>query len=139
MRTEVRIAEKCSPGSQLFPRTRPQKSPYSWWTLEKVGDLINEMRPANLKLQASTFINRADPRGADNDEAAEILREQDALTFLDAPLGNRKAFGNAAAHGMSVTELRPKDPKAIDEVETLLQRVYDVIETSQPESNKEVL
>ena len=37
MRTSIRIAEKCSAGSQLFPRARPQKSTYSWWALEQVG------------------------------------------------------------------------------------------------------
>ena len=33
------------------------------WTLEKVSELIAEMRAANSELTAYAFINRADPRG----------------------------------------------------------------------------
>src|SRR3954451_7678836 len=69
------------------------------WTIEKVASIVEEMRAANTKLQAYTLINRADPRGMDNDEAAEILRENKELTFIGLSLGNRKAFGNAAAQG----------------------------------------
>ena len=74
------------------------------WTLEKVGHLVNEMRPANPSLRAYTFLNRADPRGQDNEEAAQLLKETDALFFTGMSLGYRKAFSNAAAQGLAVTE-----------------------------------
>ena len=96
------------------------------WTLEKVAELVEEMRAANPTLKAYTFINRADPRGHDNAEAAEYLKETPALTFIDAPLGTRKAFSNAAAKGLAVTELRPLDEKACAEMMTLFRYVYDV-------------
>lgn len=96
------------------------------WTLEKVGALVTEMKAANPKLKAYTFLNRADPRGTDNDEAGEALRDTDALQFLDIPLGARKAFSNAAAQGMAVTELRPPDPKAIEEMMALYRYVFDI-------------
>jgi chromosome partitioning protein len=75
------------------------------WTLEKVGALVAEMLPANPKLRAYTFLNRADARGQDNSEAVDVLKETDSLAFIDTPLGSRKAFSNAAAHGLAVTEL----------------------------------
>jgi chromosome partitioning protein len=96
------------------------------WTLEKVGELVTEMRQANASLRAFTFINRADPRGADNDEAGEALRDSEALQFIDMPLGGRKAFGNAAAQGLAVTELKPDDPKAIDEITRLSRYIFDM-------------
>lgn len=101
------------------------------WTLEKVGELVTEMRHANPGLKAFTFINRADPRGADNDEAGEALRDSTALQFLDMPLGARKAFGNAAAQGMAVTELKPDDPKAIEEITRLAKYVFDIQKISK--------
>lgn len=100
------------------------------WTLEKVADLVEEMRAANQGLKALTFINRADHQGHDNAEAAEYLRETPALTFIDAPLGARKAFSNAAAKGLSVTELRPLDEKAAEEMMTLHRYVFDINITS---------
>lgn len=101
------------------------------WTLEKVAELVEEMRAANPTLKAFTFINRADPRGHDNADAAEYLKEAPALTFIDAPLGTRKAFSNAAAKGLAVTELRPLDEKAADEMMTLYRCVFDTAEISQ--------
>jgi chromosome partitioning protein len=96
------------------------------WTLERVAALVNEMKPANPKLQASTFLNRADSRGQDNDEAAEVLRDTETLRFTGISLGTRKAFSNAAAQGVAVTELKPQDPKASEEIMALYQYVFDI-------------
>ena len=93
------------------------------WTLEKVAKLIEEIRTVNPNLKALAFLNRADPRGSDNDDAAEALRDTEALEYLDAPLGNRKAYSNAAAQGLGVLELQPRDPKATQEFERLYQQV----------------
>lgn len=99
------------------------------WTLEKVGALVAEIRTINPDLLAYTFINRADPKGQDNDDAADVLKETTALTFIDAKLGMRKAFSNAAATGQGVAELKPTDSKAIAEMATLFQCVFNVTPT----------
>ena len=96
------------------------------WTLEKVSGLISEMRAVNEPLRAYVFINRADPRGSDNNDAADMLKDSDQLTFIDTPLGNRKAFGNAAAQGLAVTELRNQDSKANEEIMSLYSYLFNV-------------
>ena len=103
------------------------------WTLEKVGALVGEMQPANQNLKAYAFLNRADSRGQDNDEAMSFLRESSALTFIETPIGSRKAFSNAAAQGLGVTELRPPDPKAVDEIQILYRYIFDITFKSLPE------
>jgi chromosome partitioning protein len=102
------------------------------WTLEKVSSLVNEMQAANPELKAYTFINRADPRGQDNDDAAEVLRETESLSFIETPLGARKAFSNAAAAGLAVTEIKPQDPKATEEMIMLYRYIFDTKEASAP-------
>ncbi len=102
------------------------------WTLEKVSGLVSEMQAANPDLQALTFINRADPRGQDNDDAAVVLRETEMLSFVETPLGARKAFSNAAAAGLAVTEIKPQDPKATEEMMTLYRYIFAVKEASAP-------
>jgi chromosome partitioning protein len=101
------------------------------WTLEKVSALVSEMQPANPRLKAYAFLNRADARGQDNDEAMSFLRESPALTFIDTPIGSRKAFANAAAQGMGVGEVKPSDPKAIDEIQILYRYVFDIGKISE--------
>jgi chromosome partitioning protein len=95
------------------------------WTLEKVTTLVDEMRAANTDLKAWVFINRADSRGQDNDDASLMLKEAIGLQFLNIPIGTRKAFSNAAALGLAVTELKPKDDKAIAEISALYQYVFN--------------
>ena len=97
------------------------------WTLEKVGELVREMRVANPDLKAYVFINRADPSGRDNDEAADVLQETEGLEFIRTAIGTRKAFGNAAAQGLAVSELKPQDAKASQEMQTLYRYLYDII------------
>lgn len=94
------------------------------WTLEKVGELIEEAMAFNTELKAYCFLNRADPRGNDNAEAAAIASEIPQLTYLNTPWGNRKAFRSAAAQGLAVTELNQKDGKAISEVMRLYQYLF---------------
>ena len=95
------------------------------WTIEKISALVSEMLTANPQLRAHTFINRADPRGSDNEEAADVLRENQVFRFLPVALGTRKAYGNAAAEGLAVTEAKNPDPKALEEVTNLYGYVFD--------------
>lgn len=91
------------------------------WTLERVSELVEEMSAYNPKVKAYTFLNRADPRGSDNEEAQEHLKDCNALEFIDTPLGYRKAFSNASAAGLGIAEYKPKDAKAVAEFDTLFQ------------------
>jgi len=95
------------------------------WTIEKVSGLVEEMRAANPNLRAYTFINRADARGNDNNDAAEVLKDDSVLQLLDVVIVHRKAFGNAAAEGLAVTEIKPADQKASEEINSLYNQVFD--------------
>lgn len=95
------------------------------WTLEQASRIITEAMSVNERLCAATFISMADPHGSDNREAAQLLEELDVLTFSELSLGNRKAFANAAANGLAVTELRPSDWKAEREITALYKYVFD--------------
>jgi chromosome partitioning protein len=97
------------------------------WTLERVVRLIEEMRPANPALRAFAFLNRADASGNDNAGAADYLKDAGCITYIDTPLGGRKAFSNAAAEGRAVTELRRKDTKAEAEIRALYDFCRNVV------------
>ena len=85
------------------------------------------MKPANTKLKGYTFLNKAEPRGRDNEDAAEMLREAQTMQFLDnIVLVYRKAYRTAAASGLAVTEVKPRDDKAIQELMTLYRHLFDV-------------
>jgi chromosome partitioning protein len=105
------------------------------WTLNKVAALVDEMRTARPELKAYVFLNRTDPQGqgTENDEATELLKDIKSLTFIDAPLGSRKAYAHAASQGLAVTELvgPQRNAKAVDEIMTLFKHCFNVTMISQ--------
>ena len=106
-----------------------QPRSFDLWTLDKMVSLLTEVSGYREQpLRSFAFLNFADPQGADNAEAAGALRDNPDLTYLDTPIGRRKAFPNAAAAGLSVFELKPQDPKASTEIAALIAAVCIDIE-----------
>lgn len=95
----------------------------SVWTVEALGRMLREVMAFNTSMKAYAFINHGVHIGKDNEEAAAVLQSYDDLTFLATSLGNRKAFSNAAAVGLSVIEITPFDKKAIAEIDALFKAV----------------
>jgi chromosome partitioning protein len=103
---------------------------FDLWAIENVAQLVDEARTINPKLTAQVFLNQTDPKGqgSENRDTADELMKFTGLTFLDAPLGSRKAFGHAASLGLSVVEL-PREhynAKAVHEIVALFQGCFNV-------------
>jgi chromosome partitioning protein len=96
------------------------------WTTDTVVTLLKEAGAFNPGLRAYAMLNKAFPRGADNAAAAALLQEYaDSWTYVDTPVGNRKAFSNAFGGGYAVTEYQPRDAKALAEIRALYQYIFD--------------
>jgi chromosome partitioning protein len=105
-----------------------QPRSFDLWTFDKVSALITEARQyRDAPLRAVAILNFADPAGGDNVEAAEVLAGNDVIVYLDAPIGRRKAFPNAASEGRGVYELKRQDPKASAEIATLVRAIFNDI------------
>lgn len=99
-------------------------SSFDLWAIEDTDALVVDAKGFNENLKAICILNMADSSGKDNVEAAEIVSGMTNLVFQSTPLGNRKAFRNAASGGLSVVELKPRDEKAISEIEALYNSIY---------------
>ena len=102
-----------------------QPRSFDLWGVDQTTELITEARELNESLRAVAVLNAADPQGHDNEDAASLLRDNDALELAPAILIRRKAFPNAAAGGLSVIEYG--DSKARAEFEGLateLDKLY---------------
>jgi chromosome partitioning protein len=97
------------------------------WTAEKVTELISEAQPFNPELRSYAVMNKAFSRGLDNAEAAAMLQDYpEYWQYLDAPIVDRKAFSNAFGDGCAVNEYRPRDAKAIAEIQALFQYIIHI-------------
>lgn len=92
------------------------------WTLGPIKGILSEC--VNPALNAFAVISQADPSGKDNKDALEILKECQEIQTLKCFIGNRKAFRNAAAEGLGVSEMSPVDAKAVKEMTALYNVIY---------------
>ncbi len=97
---------------------------YDIWTMSEVRDIIRDMKTANNKLRSIVFINRADPKGSDNEESINILEECEEFECLKMTIGNRKTFRSSSSNGLGVSEVKNPDRKAIQEMRDLYEYIY---------------
>lgn len=90
------------------------------WALSDMSRLIADARTHNPALKARAVLSCADAAGRDNQEAAEALDNFPLLDYLPTPITRRKSVATAMGHGLSVLEMRPKDGKAIAELNTFI-------------------
>lgn len=89
------------------------------WTLDKVSQLISEIKTINPNLKCGGFINRAFASGTDNDISMEAINETENIDLITLKIGDRKSFSNSFGAGLTVPEIRPLDRKAIEELQAL--------------------
>lgn len=108
---------------------------YDVWTLAPFSELVREARVINPDLVAYCVLNKADARGSENQQAADLAKQEaPELQYVDLPIVNRRAFRNTGGEGLAVSELKAKDKKAIAEMTALYRYVFGV--TEAPKGNR---
>lgn len=97
------------------------------WTIQDVVNVITEIRVIRPNIKALAVLSQTDSKGSEREDVRRLFLDDESirhtLTFLDTPIGNRKSFANAASEGLSVVELKPRDPKAVEEIERFFRSV----------------
>ncbi|MBL8252371.1 MAG: AAA family ATPase [Candidatus Competibacter sp.] len=103
-----------------------QPSQFDIWTLGRMDDLVRTAQGFNAELRASVVISRASTNPLVNEaaEARTLLADFEHLRLATAIIRDRIAYRKAARDGLSVDELKPGDPKAIEEMRALFQEVF---------------
>lgn len=105
---------------------------YSLWAYENIIELVKEAQELR-EIRVVPFLNMADPpgQGSDNEVAIEAIQ---AFGFPVAPvrIGNRKAIERASAAGLNVSEYRPADAKAREEVAQLIELMVKLGQAVNP-------
>ena len=119
LRGALLVAEKA-----IFP-LRP--SQFDLWTLGRMNTLVETAQEFNECLQAFIVINQASPNPAVKEvqEARDLISEFANIRLLKTILCERIVYRRAAIQGMAVTEYKPEDSKAIEEITHLYEEVFD--------------
>jgi chromosome partitioning protein len=106
------------------------------WALSDIADLIDRAQEARedegrARLRVLAVLNLADPGdNRDTVETVEALAGFPQFILAAAIVRRRKAVANAMAHGLAVSEPQPRDPKAVEEIEQLIDNVFNVTEVA---------
>jgi chromosome partitioning protein len=119
LRSALLVAEKA-----IFP-LRP--SQFDLWTLGRMNKLVETAQEFNEGLKAFVVINQASPNPAvkEVEEAKELIQEFTHLQLLNTHLCERIVYRRAAIQGMAVSEYKPEDSKAIEEMFNLYKEVFN--------------
>jgi chromosome partitioning protein len=110
--------------------------------LETMAELIERAQDARQEegrppLRVLAALSMADPGdNRDTRDTLAALRDLPVFTVAEAILRRRKAIANATANGLSISEWRPLDRLAWDEIRQLTSNVFDcgVVENVNPET-----
>jgi chromosome partitioning protein len=94
------------------------------WSFSDMAHLIEEARSLRGDFPVHAVLNNADVSGTDNEEAIEAIADYPQLRYLDAPIRRRKSIATSAGKGLSVLEYTPKDTKACEEMQKLIDIVF---------------
>lgn len=103
-----------------------QPSQFDIWTLNQMDELVETAKSFNPDLQAKVIISRSstNPSVHESDDTGKLLADFSNLDLADVIIRDRIAYRKAAKDGLAITELKPKDLKAVEEMETLYKEVF---------------
>jgi len=103
-----------------------QPSQFDIWTLNQMDELVETAKAFNPDLEAKVIISRAstNPSVHESDETVKLLNDFPNLGLANISIRDRIAYRKAAKDGLAVIELKPKDQKAIKEMEALYKEVF---------------
>ncbi|MFZ2171454.1 MAG: AAA family ATPase [Methylococcaceae bacterium] len=104
-----------------------QPSQFDIWTLNQMDELVETSKAFNPDLQAKVIISRSstNPSVHESEDTGKLLSDFLNLDLASVTIRDRIAYRKAAKDGLAVTELKPKDQKAADEMESLYKEVFD--------------
>ena len=104
-----------------------QASQFDLWTLSTMEKLYKQVRVINRKLKVIILISRAptNPSKKDIDDAKNLVNDFKDFSLANTIISDRTVYRRAAADGLGVIEYEPKNEKAIHEIESLYNEIYE--------------
>lgn len=108
----------------IFP-LRP--SQFDLWTIGRLDHLIETASEINEKLEAYILVSQASPNPAvkEAEEMTQFLSDFKNMHLLKSVLHERISYRRAALNGMAVSEYKPEDLKATEEITNLYKEIFN--------------
>jgi len=96
---------------------------YDIWSISRLEAIMESAESLGAKFKSYAFINRKD-KTADCRESVEYLKQDEKLTYIELALSDRVAYGKAGGVGRAVSEMKPADKKACEEIDALAKFIF---------------
>lgn len=108
----------------IFP-LRP--SQFDLWTFGRINTLVETALEINEELRSYVILNQAstNPSVKEVEEAKSFISEFPNIKLMDMVISERIVFRRAAISGMGVTEYKPEDSKATEEIRNFYHEVFN--------------
>lgn len=103
---------------------------FDLWTIGKVNSMLADVLQINPTLKAFIVINASstNPSVTESSDAKEYAAEEfEHISVTNAVIKDRIAFHKAASDGKSVEEILPIDQKAVAELKSLYEEIFNEI------------
>jgi len=103
-------------------------SQFDIWTLDKLQEIVNSAKELNEKLKVIGLLNLTSTNPGVNEtaEAQDFIREYDFIKLAETNLKDRIVWRKSVREGLAVTEYKPQDKKAVNEINDLYKEVFNV-------------
>lgn len=108
----------------IFP-LRP--SQFDLWTFGRISNLVETAVTINEPLKAYVVLNQVstNPSVKEVEEAKSFILEFPNIKLLNIVISERIIFRRAAIAGMGVSEYKPEDSKATEEIRAFYNEVFE--------------
>lgn len=102
-------------------------SQFDIWTLDKLQEIVTAAKDLNEKLKVIGLLNLTSTNPSVNEtaEAQDFIREYDFLKLAKTDLKDRIVWRKSVRDGLAVTEYKPQDKKANQEISALYKEVFN--------------
>jgi len=98
------------------------------WALKHTLDLMVEVEKKIPDFKYFVMTNKYQSHNENQQQMRDSIQNYFNCKLLDSTLGLRKAFPHALGHGVTVHDLNPKTPKAIEEMDGLVDEILTKME-----------
>lgn len=96
---------------------------YDVWSLARLEAVMETVKNCGARFDTYAFINRKD-RSAECREAVKFLEESEVFSLMKSSLSDRMAYAKAGGQGKAISEMKPLDKKAYEEIQALTAEIF---------------
>ena len=102
-------------------------SQFDIWTLDKLQEVVNTATEINESLKVTGLLNMTstNPSVSETAESQQFIKDYGFIKLAETDIKERIVWRKSVREGLAVTEYRPQDKKASEEITGLYKEIFN--------------